>query len=158
MVDIFPRGRWINASCLIMSNCSLPVRTEELFCPVWPTAMRWWCPPRRRLPPLHHKASLDLTTKVRFLQPPHSWYRSRVKQQHDKVHGEPTFDLYKPSYITQCWLKRDLHHEFTIIPVTSQIAKFMGPNWGPHGPLTRYAKLRVRMRRECRERFPRHRR
>ena len=27
-----------------------------------------------------------------------------------------------------------------------------------HGPLTRYAKLRVRMRRECRERFPRHRR
>ena len=27
-----------------------------------------------------------------------------------------------------------------------------------HGPLARYAKLRVRMRRECRERFPRHRR
>ena len=26
-----------------------------------------------------------------------------------------------------------------------------------HGPLARYAKLRVRMRRECRERFPRHR-
>ena len=26
------------------------------------------------------------------------------------------------------------------------------------GPLARYAKLRVRMRRECRERFPRHRR
>ena len=26
----------------------------------------------------------------------------------------------------------------------------------PNGPLTRYAKLRVRMRRECRERFPRH--
>ena len=26
-----------------------------------------------------------------------------------------------------------------------------------HGPLTRYLKLRVRMRRECRERFPRHR-
>ena len=38
--------------------------------------------------------------------------------------------------------------------------------WGPmgqsvylwHGPLARYVKLRVRMRRECRERFPRHRR
>ena len=28
----------------------------------------------------------------------------------------------------------------------------------PHGPLARYVKLRVRMRRECRERFPRHRR
>ena len=28
----------------------------------------------------------------------------------------------------------------------------------PHGPLARYTKLRVRMRRECRERFPRHRR
>ena len=28
----------------------------------------------------------------------------------------------------------------------------------PHGPLARYAKLQVRMRRECRERFPRHRR
>ena len=27
-----------------------------------------------------------------------------------------------------------------------------------NGPLARYAKLRVRMRRECRERFPRHRR
>ena len=27
-----------------------------------------------------------------------------------------------------------------------------------HGPLARYAKLRVRMRRECWERFPRHRR
>ena len=27
-----------------------------------------------------------------------------------------------------------------------------------HGPLARYVKLRVRMRRECRERFPRHRR
>ena len=27
-----------------------------------------------------------------------------------------------------------------------------------HGPLARYAKLRVRMRRECRKRFPRHRR
>ena len=27
-----------------------------------------------------------------------------------------------------------------------------------HGPLARYAKLRVRMRRECRERFPRQRR
>ena len=27
-----------------------------------------------------------------------------------------------------------------------------------HGPLARYAKSRVRMRRECRERFPRHRR
>ena len=27
-----------------------------------------------------------------------------------------------------------------------------------HGPLARYAKLRVRMRRECLERFPRHRR
>ena len=27
-----------------------------------------------------------------------------------------------------------------------------------HGPLARYAKLRLRMRRECRERFPRHRR
>ena len=27
-----------------------------------------------------------------------------------------------------------------------------------YGPLARYAKLRVRMRRECRERFPRHRR
>ena len=27
-----------------------------------------------------------------------------------------------------------------------------------HGSLARYAKLRVRMRRECRERFPRHRR
>ena len=27
-----------------------------------------------------------------------------------------------------------------------------------HGPLARYAKLRVRMRRECRERFPHHRR
>ena len=26
-----------------------------------------------------------------------------------------------------------------------------------HGPLARYAKLRMRMRRECRERFPRHR-
>ena len=26
-----------------------------------------------------------------------------------------------------------------------------------HGPLTRYLKLRVRVRRECRERFPRHR-
>ena len=26
-----------------------------------------------------------------------------------------------------------------------------------HGPLTRYVKLRLRMRRECRERFPRHR-
>ena len=26
-----------------------------------------------------------------------------------------------------------------------------------HGPLTRYVKLRVRMRRECWERFPRHR-
>ena len=26
----------------------------------------------------------------------------------------------------------------------------------PHGPLARYANLRVRMRRECRERFPRH--
>ena len=26
-----------------------------------------------------------------------------------------------------------------------------------HGPLARYVKLRVRMRRECRERFPRHR-
>ena len=25
-----------------------------------------------------------------------------------------------------------------------------------NGPLARYAKLRVRMRRECRERFPRH--
>ena len=25
-----------------------------------------------------------------------------------------------------------------------------------NGPLTRYVKLRVRMRRECRERFPRH--
>ena len=25
-----------------------------------------------------------------------------------------------------------------------------------HGPFARYAKLRVRMRRECRERFPRH--
>ena len=28
---------------------------------------------------------------------------------------------------------------------------------GSYGPLARYAKLRVRMRRECRERFPRHR-
>ena len=27
-----------------------------------------------------------------------------------------------------------------------------------NGPLARYAKLRVRMRRECRERFPRDRR
>ena len=27
-----------------------------------------------------------------------------------------------------------------------------------HGSLARYVKLRVRMRRECRERFPRHRR
>ena len=27
-----------------------------------------------------------------------------------------------------------------------------------HGPFARYVKLRVRMRRECRERFPRHRR
>ena len=27
-----------------------------------------------------------------------------------------------------------------------------------NGPLARYIKLRVRMRRECRERFPRHRR
>ena len=27
-----------------------------------------------------------------------------------------------------------------------------------HGPLARYAKLQVRMRGECRERFPRHRR
>ena len=27
-----------------------------------------------------------------------------------------------------------------------------------NGPLARYAKLRMRMRRECRERFPRHRR
>ena len=26
----------------------------------------------------------------------------------------------------------------------------------PNGPLARYVKLRVRMRRECRERFPRH--
>ena len=26
-----------------------------------------------------------------------------------------------------------------------------------HGPLARYVKFRVRMRRECRERFPRHR-
>ena len=26
-----------------------------------------------------------------------------------------------------------------------------------NGPLARYVKLRVRMRRECRERFPRHR-
>ena len=26
-----------------------------------------------------------------------------------------------------------------------------------NGPLARYQKLRVRMRRECRERFPRHR-
>ena len=31
-------------------------------------------------------------------------------------------------------------------------------NTTEHGPLARYAKLRVRMRRECRERFPRHRR
>ena len=27
-----------------------------------------------------------------------------------------------------------------------------------HGPLARYGKLRVRMRRECQEHFPRHRR
>ena len=27
----------------------------------------------------------------------------------------------------------------------------------PHGPLTKYVKLRVRMRRECRERYPRQR-
>ena len=30
-------------------------------------------------------------------------------------------------------------------------------NYFSHGPLARYVKLRVRMRRECRERFPRHR-
>ena len=30
--------------------------------------------------------------------------------------------------------------------------------WWAHGPLARYVKLRVRMPRECRERFPRHRR
>ena len=33
----------------------------------------------------------------------------------------------------------------------------IAPDYCPHGPLARYAKLRVRMRRECRERFPRHR-
>ena len=32
-----------------------------------------------------------------------------------------------------------------------------GTNDPGNGPLARYAKLRVRMRRECRERFPRHR-
>ena len=32
------------------------------------------------------------------------------------------------------------------------------PDSKVHGPLARYVKLRVRMRRECRERFPRHRR
>ena len=38
--------------------------------------------------------------------------------------------------------------------------KFMCPqnDLAHHGPLARYVKLRVRMRRECRERFPRHRR
>ena len=30
-------------------------------------------------------------------------------------------------------------------------------NWFRHGPLARYVKLRLHMRRECRERFPRHR-
>ena len=31
-------------------------------------------------------------------------------------------------------------------------------HWELHnGPLAKYVKLRVRMRRECRERFPRHR-
>ena len=30
--------------------------------------------------------------------------------------------------------------------------------WYLHGPLARYVKSRVRMRRECRKRFPRHRR
>ena len=32
------------------------------------------------------------------------------------------------------------------------------PEYQHYGPLARYVKLRVRMRRECRERFPRHRR
>ena len=43
--------------------------------------------------------------------------------------------------------------------------KLLSTNWltpltngSKHGPLARYVKLRVRMRRECRERFPRHRR
>ena len=43
-----------------------------------------------------------------------------------------------------------------------QITTWPGYRWVTwiwrHGPLARYVKLRVRMRRECRERFPRHRR
>ena len=40
--------------------------------------------------------------------------------------------------------------------VYSVITTNMTTSW--HGPLARYAKLRVRMHRLCRERFPRHRR
>ena len=51
-----------------------------------------------------------------------------------------------------------------ILPIFSWLIRSIG-EWHPcpsgqllHGPLARYVKLRVRMRRECRERFPRHRR
>ena len=48
-----------------------------------------------------------------------------------------------------------IHEMFVAIRVCDSAVD----DWGcVHGPLARYVKLRVRMRRECRERFPRHRR
>ena len=67
--------------------------------------------------------------------------------------------LHIVACIVDCWLWPSLIR----IPVGNQ------PNWGchpsyrlyaptcPHGPLVRYAKLRVRMNRECRKRIRRHR-
>ena len=59
-------------------------------------------------------------------------------------------NLRKPLY----WLTNNKYHYYTHVVVlwhkTLTVYR--------HGPLARYVKLRVRMRRECRERFPRHRR
>ena len=42
--------------------------------------------------------------------------------------------------------------------ISMEVDSFTHKGMEFHGPLARYVKLRVRMRRECRERFPRHRR
>ena len=60
--------------------------------------------------------------------------------------------VFKVSFYRQLFTHNPnfMDHCFTLIRLVTQILL--------HGPLTRYVKLRVRMRRECRERFPRHRR
>ena len=61
-------------------------------------------------------------------------------------------------HLVIAWDRPARCHWIPALVVTVRDISIIRLGWALYGPLTRYAKLRVRMRRECRERFPRHRR